>query len=172
MEDWQARRGEYQRQLQEMLGLWPMPERTELKAVVTGKIEQEDFTVEKLYFQAMPKLYVTANLYLPKKQGQPVPAILYVCGHSRVATNGVSCGNKVTYQRHGAWFARNGYVCLVIDTLQYGEIEGRHRGTLQRGVAGGGTAAATRPPGSRPGSASARWITCARGRRWTSSASA
>jgi len=127
--DWEARRGEYRRQLQEMLGLWPMPERTDLKPVITAKLDQADFTVEKLYFQALPKLYVTANLYLPKKLEQPAPAILYVCGHSRVVTNGVSCGNKVAYQRHGAWFARNGYVCLMIDTLQYGEIQGRHHGT-------------------------------------------
>ena len=109
-----------------------MPERTDLKPVITGKLEQADFTVEKLYFQALPRLYVTANLYLPKKLEQPAPAILYVCGHSRVFTNGVSCGNKAAYQRHGAWFARNGYVCLMIDTLQYGEIQGRHHGTYQR----------------------------------------
>jgi Acetyl xylan esterase (AXE1) len=133
LEDWQARRGEYRRQLQEMLGLWPMPERTDLKPAITGKLEQEDFIVEKLHFQALPKLYVTANLYLPKKQERPTPAILYVCGHSRAITNGVSCGNKTGYQRHGAWFARNGYVCLVIDTLQYGEIQGRHRGTYSDG---------------------------------------
>ena len=133
LEDWQARRGEYRRQLQEMLGLWPMPERTDLKPVITGKLEQEDFTVEKLHFQALPKLYVTANLYLPKKQERPVPAILYVCGHGRTMTNGVSCGNKAGYQHHGAWFARNGYVCLVIDTVQFGEIMGRHRGTYSDG---------------------------------------
>ena len=131
--DWKARREEYRRQLQEMLGLWPMPERTDLKPVITGKLEQPDFTVEKLYFQALPRLYVTANLYLPKKLQGPAPAILYVCGHSRVVTNGVSCGNKTAYQRHGEWFARNGYVCLTIDTLQYGEIEGRHRGTYSEG---------------------------------------
>jgi dienelactone hydrolase len=133
LEDWQARRGEYRRQLEEMLGLWPMPERTDLKPVITGKLEQAEFTVEKLHFQAMPRLYVTANLYLPKKLEQPAPAILYVCGHSRVITNGVSCGNKTAYQRHGTWFARNGYVCLVIDTLQWGEILGRHWGTFRDG---------------------------------------
>src|ERR1039458_1952536 len=133
LEDWQARRGEYRRQLEEMLGLWPMPERTDLKPVITGKLEQAEFTVEKLHFQAMPRLYVTANLYLPKKLEQPAPAILYVCGHSRVITNGVSCGNKTAYQRHGAWFARNGYVCLVIDTLQWCEILGRHWGTFREG---------------------------------------
>lgn len=133
LEDWQARRGEYRRQLQEMLGLWPMPERTELKPVITGKLEQEEFTVEKLHFQALPKLYVTANLYLPKKQEGPAPAILYVCGHSRVMTNGISCGSKAGYQRHGAWFARNGYVCLMIDMLEYAEIQGQHHGTSREG---------------------------------------
>jgi dienelactone hydrolase len=133
LEDWQARRGEYRRQLQEMLGLWPMPERTDLKPVITGKLEHPEFTVEKLSFQALPKLYVTASLYLPKKLERPAPAILYVCGHSRVFTNGVSCGNKAAYQRHGAWFARNGYVCLVIDTLQWGEILGEHWGTFREG---------------------------------------
>jgi dienelactone hydrolase len=133
LEDWEARRGEYRRQLEEMLGLWPMPERTDLKAVITGKLEHPEFTVEKLYFQAMPRLYVTANLYLPKKLEGPAPAILYVCGHSRVMTNGISCGSKAGYQRHGAWFARNGYVCLMIDMLEYAEIQGRHHGTYSDG---------------------------------------
>ena len=131
--DWQARRGEYRRQLQEMLGLWPLPPRTELKPVITGSLEEPDFKVQKLYFQALPHLYVTANLYLPRHLDQPAPAILYACGHSPAMVNGVSCGNKTAYQQHGAWFARNGYVCLVIDTLQYGEIRGEHRGTYSLG---------------------------------------
>src|SRR5882672_3795515 len=62
LDDWQTKRDEYRRQLQEMLGLWPMPERTDLKPVVTGKIESSDFTVEKIHFQASPGLYCTANL--------------------------------------------------------------------------------------------------------------
>ncbi|MCA9065678.1 MAG: prolyl oligopeptidase family serine peptidase, partial [Planctomycetaceae bacterium] len=45
--------------------------------------------------------------------------------------DGVSLGNKTHYQHHGGWFARNGYVCLVIDTLQLGEIEGIHHGTYR-----------------------------------------
>ncbi len=131
LEDWQARREEYRRQLLDMLGLWPMPERTRLNPVVTGNLEQVDFTVEKLQFQAMPHLYVTGDLYLPKRVEKPAPAILYVCGHAKVVTNGVSCGNKAGYQHHGAWFARNGYVCLMIDTVQLGEIEGMHHGTYR-----------------------------------------
>jgi dienelactone hydrolase len=127
--DWEARRGELRRQAAEMLGLDPMPERTPLHAVITGKLEEKDFTVEKIYFQSQPHLYVTADLYLPKPLSNSMPTVLYLCGHLPVITNGVSYGNKTAYQHHGIWFARNGYVCLVVDTLQYGEIPGHHRGT-------------------------------------------
>src|SRR6476619_5873305 len=48
------------------LGLWPLPKRTDLKATITGKTEHDAFTVEKLHFQALPGLYVTADLYVPK----------------------------------------------------------------------------------------------------------
>ncbi len=131
--DWEARRSEYRRELEEMLGLWPMPKRTPLRPVITGKIEAAEFTVEKLYFQAMPHLYVTANLYLPKHLDKPAPAILYVCGHAPMKADGVSFGNKTAYQHHGEWFARNGYVCLIIDSLQLGEIQGMHHGTYNKG---------------------------------------
>jgi dienelactone hydrolase len=132
--DWQAGRAELRRQAAEMLGLDPMPNRSDLKPVVSGVLEAENFTVEKLSFQSLPHLYVTADLYLPKGLAKPAPAILYLCGHSRVATNGVSCGNKTAYQHHGIWFARNGYVCLVIDSLELGEIEGHHHGTYSEGM--------------------------------------
>ncbi|MBN1807042.1 MAG: acetylxylan esterase [Sedimentisphaerales bacterium] len=131
LEDWQAKRPIYRKQLFEMLGLDPLPEKTDLKPVITGKVEHDEFTVENLYFQSRPGLYVTANLYIPKRLEKPAPAILYVCGHGPTKKNNISYGNKVSYQHHGAWFARHGYVCLVIDTLQMGEIEGIHHGTYR-----------------------------------------
>ncbi len=134
LEDWQAKRSLYRTQLQEMLGLDPFPEKTALKAVVAGVIDHEAFTVEKLHYQSRPGLYVTADLYVPRDLGQPAPAILYVCGHAAVRNDGVSYGNKVAYQHHAAWFARHGYVCLIIDTLQLGEIEGVHHGTYREGM--------------------------------------
>ncbi|EEF59591.1 alpha/beta hydrolase [Pedosphaera parvula] len=131
--DWQNHRSELRRQSAEMLGLDPMPERTDLNPVVTGKIERDDFTVEKLHFQSLPHLYVTANLYVPKNLTKPAPTVLYLCGHTAVITNGVSVGNKTAYQHHGIWFARNGYVCLIVDTVQWGEIRGHHWGTYREG---------------------------------------
>lgn len=129
LEQWNAKRQQYRDELLEMLGLSSLPERTELAAEVTGTTEHDEFVVERVQFQSRPGLYVTGNLYRPKKAEKPLPAILYVCGHGRVTKDGVSYGNKVHYQHHGAWFARNGYVCLTIDTLQLGEIEGVHHGT-------------------------------------------
>ena len=128
-EDWQQNKQRYRSELLEMLGLDPLPEKTDLKPVVTGKVEHDEFTVENVHFQSRPGLYVTGNLYVPKNIDGKLPAILYVCGHGRVAKDGISYGNKTHYQHHGGWFARHGYVCLTIDTLQLGEIEGVHHGT-------------------------------------------
>lgn len=131
--DWDKYKTSARQQLFEMLGLDPLPPKTDLKATVTGTLDHPDFTVEKLHYQSRPGLYVTANVYVPKKLPAPAPAILYVCGHAVVKTNGVSYGNKVGYQHWGAWFARNGYVCMVVDTVQLGEIEGVHHGTHKEG---------------------------------------
>ena len=130
-EDWNRHVPEMRQQLAEMLGLSPMPARTDLKATVTKRLEHDPFTVENLHFQSRPGLYVTANLYVPKNLTKPAPTILYVCGHGPMITNGISYGTKATYQHHGAWFARNGYVCLIIDTLESGEILGNHHGTYR-----------------------------------------
>ena len=134
--DWLAKKDTYRKQLFHMLGLSPNRERTNLKATITGKVEGEGFVVEKLHYQSSPGLYVTGNLYVPadRKPGEKFPAILYVCGHGRVKKGGVSYGNKVHYHHHGAWFARNGYVCLTIDTIQLGEIEGLHHGIYSKNM--------------------------------------
>lgn len=134
LDDWKSRRQEMRRDLMDMLGLNPLPRRGDLRATVTRKLEREEFTVENLHFQSLPGLYVTANLYVPKNLTKPAPTILYLNGHGGVISNGVSYGNKALYQHYGAWFARNGYVCLVVDTLQLGEILGLHHGTYREGM--------------------------------------
>lgn len=132
-DDWKTKAPRYRQQLAEMLGLSPMPERTPLMATKTGGFSGEGYRVENMHYQAVPGLYVTANLYLPEKTDQPAPTILYLCGHANVVKNGVSFGNKTGYHHHGVWFARHGYVCLIIDTVQLGEIRGEHHGSYSKG---------------------------------------
>ena len=132
LKDWEAKRPQYVEEYFYMLGLSPRPEKTDLKATVVRTLEKGDYVVEMVHYQSRPGLYVTGNLYRPAKvkEGEKLPAVLYVCGHSHRGRD----GNKVAYQSHGIWFARHGYVCLVIDTLQLGEIAATHHGTynLQR----------------------------------------
>jgi dienelactone hydrolase len=128
-QSWPAYQQVLRRELYDMLGLCPIPEKTELNPVVTRQLERDGIIVENIHFQSRPGLYVTGNLYRPSDSDKPLPGILYVCGHGEVKRNGIAYGNKTHYQHHGAWLARNGYVCLTIDTLQLGEIEGIHHGT-------------------------------------------
>lgn len=122
---WLAKRPQLQQQFLDMAGLWPLPEKTDLKAKVTGTFDVGNVTIENLHYQSKPGLYVTGNLYRPTESKKKLPAILYVCGHSGKGRD----GNKTAFQDHGLWFASNGYVCLVVDTLQLGEVAGKHHGT-------------------------------------------
>src|SRR5687767_12085583 len=81
---WNERAPQLRAELSEMLGLSPLPPRTDLKATITKRFEQDTFTVENLHFQSRPGLYVTANLYVPMNLTKPAPTILYVCGHGPV----------------------------------------------------------------------------------------
>jgi dienelactone hydrolase len=122
-------------ELLDMLGLKPLPERTPLNAKLTGRFERDTYTVEKLHFQSRPGLYVTANLYLPKTAATNpptrFPAILYQCGHaSQMKRDGTKAA--ADHQSHAIWFATHGYVALVVDTLELGEIAAVHRGLLSQ----------------------------------------
>ncbi len=123
--EWAGKRDRLKKEYFEMLGLSPMPEKTPLKSTITGTVERGDVVIDKLHFQSRPGLYVTANLYRPKGNNKKLPAILYVCGHSNKGRD----GNKTAFQDHGMWFASNGYICLIVDTLQLGEVAGKHHGT-------------------------------------------
>jgi dienelactone hydrolase len=78
---WEKRRQEVREQVLVAEGLWPLPPRTPLEAVVHGKIDRGDYTVEKVYFQSLPGHYVTGNLYRPKGKRGKLPAVLSPHGH-------------------------------------------------------------------------------------------
>jgi dienelactone hydrolase len=131
LDHWKGLRDRYRQEYFYMLGLWPLPEKSPLQPTITGTLQGDGYVVDLLHYQSMPRLYVTGNLYRPThvENGQRLPAVFYVCGHSNCGRN----GNKAAYQSHGIWFARHGYVCLVVDTLQLGEIAGIHHGTYREG---------------------------------------
>ncbi|HJZ41746.1 MAG TPA: acetylxylan esterase [Bacteroidales bacterium] len=128
LDEWENVRNRRYDALIDMMGLSDFPlqgNRSPLNITVTGTIQQEGFHIVKLYYESLPGLYVPANLYVPDNAKEPLPAILYVCGHSPT--------QKVNYQAHPRKFAQLGFVCLIIETVQFGEVRGEHWGCYARG---------------------------------------
>jgi dienelactone hydrolase len=78
---WEPRREFVRRQLLVSQGLWPMPTKSPLNAVIHGKIDQGEYTIEKVYFESAPGFFVTGNLYRPKNLTGKAPAVIFPHGH-------------------------------------------------------------------------------------------
>lgn len=127
-EDWQEIRDSRYNEMVQMLSLKDMPlqgQRSPLNVKKTGTIQMDGYRIEKLYYESSPGLYVPANLYIPDNITEPRPAILYQCGHAR--------SQKVHYQPHPHRYAQLGFVCLIVETIQYGEVFGEHWGCYANG---------------------------------------
>ncbi len=129
LQDWQEIRKERYHELAEMLSLEDVPwnrKREKPRVKITGVLREKGYRIEKLYYESLPSLYVPANLYIPDNaRKKATPAILYVCGHAPT--------QKVHYQAHARKFAQLGFVCLIIETIQWGEVRGDHWGAYARG---------------------------------------
>lgn len=111
--DWQKRQTEVRAKLAKIVG--PFPEKTPLNPVVTGTIQRDDFTVEKLYYESRPGYFVTAGLFLPKNRNGKLPAIVYCSGHS---LNGF---RSDAYQQIILNYVKKGFVVLAFDPIGQGE---------------------------------------------------
>jgi len=80
-EAWAARSERVRRQLLVALGLWPMPTKTDLDPVIHGRVDRDEYTVEKVYFKSYPMFMVTGNLYRPKGRRGRLPGVLCPHGH-------------------------------------------------------------------------------------------
>src|SRR5438270_4978205 len=95
-----------------MLGGLPS-ERTPLHPRITGKIQMDGFRIEKLIFESLPGVYVSALVYVPEDGNEKHPAILVPAGH---AENG-----KVHYQALCQRLVSHGYVVIAWDPVGQGE---------------------------------------------------
>ncbi len=110
--DLQRVQKELRASLLEMIGGLPN-RKTELHAHVTGRIQMAGFSIEKLIFESLPGVYVTALVYSPDDHSTKHPAVLVPAGH---ATNG-----KIHYQVLSQRLASRGYVVIAWDPVGQGE---------------------------------------------------
>jgi dienelactone hydrolase len=111
--EWAGRRPEVRRRLAAALGPVPDPP-PPLDPARYGTLERDGYRVEKVTFQTLPGVRMTANLYLPASPGRH-PAILAVHGHWR----GAKQDPVVQARCIGA--AKLGFAVLAVDALGAGE---------------------------------------------------
>ena len=113
--EWLAKSAELREHILVSNGLTPMPEKTPLNAHVFGRIEREDYTVEKVYFEAYPGFFTTGNLYRPRGKKGPFPAIVSPHGHwSRGRLENSEAGSVPGRCIN---FAKQGYVIFSYDMV-------------------------------------------------------
>jgi Acetyl xylan esterase (AXE1) len=103
---------ELEKQLLAMLGGLPS-ERTPLHPQITGQIQMDGFHIEKLIFESLPGVYVSALVYVPEDGIKSHPAVLVPVGH---AANG-----KAYYQALCQRLVQRGYVVICWDAVGQGE---------------------------------------------------
>jgi dienelactone hydrolase len=82
---------------------------------ITGRIEADDYTIDKLVYESLPGYFVSALLYLPNKRDSKIPGVLSPCGHSTVGKA------EPTYQTLHVNLAKRGYAVLTYDPVGQGE---------------------------------------------------
>jgi cephalosporin-C deacetylase-like acetyl esterase len=90
-------------------------EKTPLNSRIAGRIDRGAYRIEKVIFESLPQVYVTANLYIPASGNPPFPAVVSPLGHTE---DGKAYRNyQYLYQN----LARKGYVVLTFDPFGQGE---------------------------------------------------
>jgi len=89
--------------------------KTPLNARVIGTIPMDGYRIDKLVFESLPGLHVTALVYVPDGPAGKKPAVLLACGHSAIGKA------HPGYQEIAVRLARRGYVVLCWDPVGQGE---------------------------------------------------
>ncbi len=110
---WNKRRAKVRERLQAAWGEFPA-EKCPLEPRVLGTLQRDGYRVEKVVFQTMRGVWMTANAYVPQGEGK-FPAVLCVHGHWRAAKQ------DPVVQSRCIGLAKLGFFVLVVDAFGAGE---------------------------------------------------
>ena len=118
--EWEQRAAAIRRHILVCAGLWPLPEKTPLKAQVFGRIEREGYAVEKVFFESLPGFFVCGNLYRPLGEG-PFPAL--ACPHGHWGLGRLENTELGSIAGRCINFARQGMVAFSYDMVGYNDSD-------------------------------------------------
>ena len=83
-----------------------------LHAKTTGRVDRQNYIIEKVIFESLPNFHVTGDLYRPNRPGR-FPAVLIMLGHWDQG--------KAAEQRLATNLALKGFVAFAYDPIGQGE---------------------------------------------------
>ena len=116
--EWQQRAEYLREHILASAGLVPAPEKTPLAPQIFDEKQRDDYSVAKVYFESLPRFYVTGNLYRPSGAG-PFPAILAPHGHWSYGRLENTDINSVPARAIN--LARQGFVVFTYDMIGYND---------------------------------------------------
>lgn len=119
LDEWKARREGLRKQVQSAAGLLPFPARNPLHAQIFGRIENKDYSIEKVYIETLPGFYLAGNLYRPVGKKGPFPGMLAPHGHAQYGR--LEDGALFSVPSRGINHARQGYVVFAYDMIGYND---------------------------------------------------
>lgn len=119
--EWEQRRDQLRKQILATAGLLPMPARSTPRALISGKLTRDGYSIEKVAVETMPGYYLGGNLYRPLGKSGRFPGIVSPHGHwkngrledSAVGSIPARCIN----------LARQGYVVFAYDMVGYNDTK-------------------------------------------------
>jgi len=115
--EWEAHAEHLKKQILTAAGLSPLPERVPLNPQITGRIEQNGYSVEKVLLQTLPGFYLGGNLYRPLGKPGRHPGIASPHGHWDYGR--LENSSTVSVPGRCINFARQGYVVFSYDMVGY-----------------------------------------------------
>ena len=117
--EWTEKAAALRQQIRVANGLVPTHAPTPLNAEIFGKIEREDYSVEKVHFEPFPGFFTTGNLYRPLGKQGPFPGIVSPHGHwARGRLENIERGS---IPGRCINFAKQGYVIFAYDMLGHND---------------------------------------------------
>ena len=116
---WKERAAALREEILFSSGLLPLPEKTPLNAQVFGKIEHEDYSIEKVILETYPGIFLGGNLYRPAGKSGRLPGVVNPHGHWRYGRLENQPLNSIPGR--GISLARQGYVAFTYDMIGYND---------------------------------------------------
>jgi dienelactone hydrolase len=115
--EWEARKDHLRKQILSAAGLYPLPEKTPLKPLIFGRIENGDYSIEKVALETMPGYWLAGNLFRPIGKPGKHPAVASPHGHWTYGR--LEHQPLATVPGRAISLARQGYVVFTYDMVGY-----------------------------------------------------